>query len=199
MSRRIAISLGLAAVVFLIGFLAASNQFRALAVTRQTTTRSAMYRLRDALDEHRQTHKRFPATLAELSPGYELPLEDGWDRPFAYSVAPDGGYTILSLGRDGKRGGEGLDHDLEARPGHVSGARMTFRQFLELGPVDGFVLSSLASALLAFALGLVAVKRPLPEDTRLLYGLSVVLKLGIIACAAVTASFFMAILHISKH
>lgn len=48
------------------------------------------------------------------SEGYlsELP-RDPWDRPYAYrSPGPNGGFELLSLGKDGKPGGTELDADI---------------------------------------------------------------------------------------
>jgi general secretion pathway protein G len=44
----------------------------------------------------------------------ELP-RDPWDRPYVYkSPGANGGFDLLSLGRDGKPGGEGVDADIIA-------------------------------------------------------------------------------------
>ena len=75
-------------------------------------------------------YNRYPRSLEDLAaatpPPYieggdwhpfltELP-QDGWRRPFVYRAGNDG-YALLSLGRDGRVGGQGPDADLEVR-GH---------------------------------------------------------------------------------
>lgn len=45
-------------------------------------------------------------------------LKDPWSRPLVYSVGADGqGYVIVSLGADGKEGGNGVNRDLKAPAG----------------------------------------------------------------------------------
>lgn len=43
----------------------------------------------------------------------EVPL-DPWGNPYSYA-ATGGGFTLMSLGKDGKPGGEGLDADLDGK------------------------------------------------------------------------------------
>ena len=44
----------------------------------------------------------------------ELP-DDPWNRPYSYERSEDGALQLLSLGRDGAKGGEGLDRDIVLR------------------------------------------------------------------------------------
>ncbi|MCV6592297.1 MAG: type II secretion system major pseudopilin GspG [Silicimonas sp.] len=47
--------------------------------------------------------------------GSETALIDPWGRDYIYDVTGDGGFTISSLGRDGQKGGDGLDAELRSR------------------------------------------------------------------------------------
>lgn len=42
--------------------------------------------------------------------------KDPWGHPFVYTADP-GGFTLKSLGRDGKPGGEGVDADIDSKQG----------------------------------------------------------------------------------
>ncbi|WNO54790.1 type II secretion system major pseudopilin GspG [Stakelama saccharophila] len=46
----------------------------------------------------------------------EMPL-DPWGRPYVYTYPAPGGFSVVSLGRDGKPGGEGLDADIDGKRG----------------------------------------------------------------------------------
>ena len=39
-------------------------------------------------------------------------LVDPWGRDYLYSLSDDGNFSVSSLGRDGREGGDGLDADL---------------------------------------------------------------------------------------
>ena len=58
-----------------------------------------------------------PAPRTWPEEGYlaEVP-RDPWDRPYVYrSPGANGGFDLLSLGKDGKPGGEGIDADITAK------------------------------------------------------------------------------------
>ncbi len=74
---------------------------------RRSATRASFKGIDRALHQHFKQHKRFPAQLKTVSPS---PL-DGWGRPFLYSVRANKP-LVESLGRDGVRGGIGMDADL---------------------------------------------------------------------------------------
>jgi len=97
---------------------------------RETAIRASMIEL--ALRDYRADHGGYPppdvglsALLSERPPNRgegliaseaiylakEEWLEDGWGRPFRYSVS-DGGCAVASLGRDGRREGSGEDADI---------------------------------------------------------------------------------------
>jgi general secretion pathway protein G len=97
---------------------------------RVTTTQTNIKTIGAALKMYRLDNGDYPTTaqglkaLAEKpttppippswSPeGYlpETPL-DPWGHPYVYVSPAPGGFSIVSLGKDGKPGGEGLDADL---------------------------------------------------------------------------------------
>lgn len=102
---------------------------------RVTATRAQIDMLGLALDAYRMDNDRYPTDVQGLDALVQLPVQepvprnwrgpylrrtvprDGWERPFVYrapgQVNPTG-YDLLSLGRDGKPGGEGEDGDLNS-------------------------------------------------------------------------------------
>lgn len=44
----------------------------------------------------------------------ESELKDPWGRPFQYSTGGDAGYEIVSLGKDGKAGGDSVNRDIKS-------------------------------------------------------------------------------------
>lgn len=56
-----------------------------------------------------------PVPASWTQGGYlSAPAEDGWGKPYAYDS--DGSvFTIRSLGKDGKPGGEGIDADIDGK------------------------------------------------------------------------------------
>jgi general secretion pathway protein G len=125
-------------VIIVLGALAAlvaPNVFKHVGASRVTTARSQVEMLGSALDAYRLDNDVYPTTeqgLAALraAPGQEprprdwrgpylkkdVPA-DPWGRPYVYrSPGTQGGdgYELLSLGRDGREGGEGEDADVRS-------------------------------------------------------------------------------------
>jgi general secretion pathway protein G len=68
----------------------------------------------EALAE-RPTSAPLPRTWPQEGYLGEVP-RDPWDRPYVYrSPGTNGGFDLLSLGKDGKPGGEGIDADITAK------------------------------------------------------------------------------------
>jgi general secretion pathway protein G len=68
----------------------------------------------EALAE-RPTSAPLPRTFPEEGYLAEVP-RDPWDRPYVYkSPGANGGFDLMSLGKDGKPGGEGIDADITAK------------------------------------------------------------------------------------
>lgn len=64
-----------------------------------------------SIQEYRRQHGRPPQTLAEVAP--EHYQADSWDRPLEYRLNGEQ-YALLSLGGDGRPGGNGIDADIRA-------------------------------------------------------------------------------------
>ncbi|ATE63534.1 type II secretion system major pseudopilin GspG [Rhizorhabdus dicambivorans] len=101
---------------------------------RVTTAKTDMRTISAALKMYRLDNGDYPTTeqgLAALSAkpttapeprnwspeGYlERAPVDPWQRPYVYRYpGAGGGFDLMSLGKDGKPGGEGLDADLDAK------------------------------------------------------------------------------------
>ena len=153
--------------------------------------------LRDVLDRHRQEVGRYPERLDELrwpppEPGQpDRPvapeeLMDLWKQPYQYWV-DGGGYTLFSLGRDGRPGGIGLDADLYG-PG-MQDCRPTLRQFVFEAPSGGILLTCGLAGGCTFLLGLQqGVGKPVRWPS--------LVKFGLTAVACVVTAVVMSILHI---
>jgi len=118
-------------VVIIIGLLAtlvAPKFFNKLSMSKQKTAKAQIELLGTALDEFRLDNGRYPTTdeglnaLREKPAGMEtwtgpyLPKpvpKDPWGRDYIYrSPGEHGEYDLMSLGRDGREGGEGEDADI---------------------------------------------------------------------------------------
>lgn len=122
------------AIIALIAGLIVPNVIGRPDEARVTVANSDLRTVSAALKMYRLDNGRYPTTeqgLAALakkpttSPlprtwpeeGYltEVP-QDPWNNPYVYrSPGTNGGFDLLSLGKDGKPGGEGLDADISAR------------------------------------------------------------------------------------
>jgi general secretion pathway protein G len=123
-------------VVLMIGMLAAlvaPSVFRNVGASKQAAARSQIELLGAALDSYRLDNDHYPTTeqglealrrepLSEPRPRNwrgpyvrkELPV-DPWGRPYIYrspGEANPWSYDLLSLGRDGREGGEDEDADI---------------------------------------------------------------------------------------
>lgn len=120
-------------VLAVLATLVAPNVFRHVGAARETTARTQIEMLGAALDAYRLDNGRYPTTdqgLAALfvAPATEpraanwrgpylrkaVPL-DPWGAPYLYrapGTQSGAGYDLLSLGADGKPGGEGEAADL---------------------------------------------------------------------------------------
>jgi general secretion pathway protein G len=85
----------------------------------QRLTHDRMETIGLAMAEYQKKHDKLPASLEELldvrpdlsdeTDGFR----DYWGRPLIYSIEGSG-YSLVSLGRDGKPGGTGLDWDISS-------------------------------------------------------------------------------------
>ena len=99
---------------------------------KATTTKGNISSIEGALKMYRLDNGDYPSTEQGLKALVEKPTTppvpgnwaqggylsapplDGWERPYAYS-SEGGSFTIRSLGKDAKPGGEGVDADIEGK------------------------------------------------------------------------------------
>jgi hypothetical protein len=83
-------------------------------ITPVEMTRTAMTETLARINIYAQTNKGIPPSLDVLAKrdGYVNRTTDGWNRPLQYRVTQDGIGTLMSLGADGKAGGNGDDADI---------------------------------------------------------------------------------------
>ncbi len=118
-------------VIAILATLVAPNVFQHVGAARETTARSQIEILGAALDAYRLHTGRYPTTEEGLGALWTKPSSapSTWRGPYlrksvpvdpwgnAYEYAAPGernpeGYDLRSLGRDGRRGGEGEDADI---------------------------------------------------------------------------------------
>lgn len=116
-------------IIALLAALVAPQVIRYLSDARSSTANAQLKNIESAVELYYLDNGRYPSTesgLADLvtAPagvaGWKGPylkkkqgLVDPWGKPFVYTFpGAHGSYDIVSLGRDGKEGGEGEDRDL---------------------------------------------------------------------------------------
>lgn len=118
-------------VIAILATLVAPNVFQHVGTARETTAKSQIEMLGAALDAYRLHTGRYPTTEEGLASLWTKPAtapttwrgpylrksvpRDPWGNAYEY-VSPGEenreGYDLRSLGRDGRRGGEGEDADI---------------------------------------------------------------------------------------
>ena len=124
----------LMAVIVIIGLLAAIAAKNFMGQTdkaRVVTTTATLSNLHEAVDMFKMDTGRYPTEEEGLSALIEQPTDvegwspngylegtkisqDAWKHDFVYQLNPESGkpFVIISLGADGKEGGEGFNADL---------------------------------------------------------------------------------------
>lgn len=155
----------------------------------QMKTRRALEKTERLLMTYRTTHGVYPAQLDEATGAF---WRDGWNRPLLYSL-PDRIPLVESLGRDGVRGGEGLDADLSNRDLHPPQSRVPLSQKLSDPMMRPLELIALACGAMSGILIFVALK----EQPFTLAALpSLLLQLGVAFVIAIFGATFIAFAHI---
>jgi general secretion pathway protein G len=98
---------------------------------RKKATKALLAKLKGEVELFKVDQGRYPERLEDLrvrppyvderkwpEHGYRDDLvQDAWDRPYRYAVpGTRGAFDIISLGADGKEGGEGVNEDLWSHP-----------------------------------------------------------------------------------
>ena len=136
-----------------------------------------------------------PRNLAELRAALGDDFSDGWQRPFIY--LQDGtNFTVVSYGRDGAPGGNGLDSDLTSRSPWPKGCSPTLLQFYLDLPTSGIKGTCIACGVVAFATTILTVRAPNLTREGLV---ALALKLGVTVVGAVIVAAVISALHIPSH
>ena len=117
------------AVIAVLAGLVGPMVFRNVGDAKVTAAKAQLELFGLALDQYRLDNDYYPSTAQGLEalraapqgepaarnwrgPYLKKPVPlDPWGRAYTYAVAASG-YALFSLGRDGKEGGEGEDHDI---------------------------------------------------------------------------------------
>jgi hypothetical protein len=158
----------------------------------QAATRQLLEMLNQEMKQFLQNHGRWPDSLAELGrvgAGQEQPWLDQWHHPLLYEFR-NGKPVIVSLGRDGRRGGAGANRDLFSgeAPGPLPPA--TLGEFLFELPSRGMTFTCILTGVVAFLLTLYLTWQRRPGQ--------VVGQLMVCACFAVLTAIVISALHIPK-
>lgn len=143
--------------------------------------------LRHLLTDYHDKHGRYPDSLKQLPELKEWQFDDGWKHPYQYSVTGTG-YRLISLGRDGKPGGEGLDADIDSEREYPA-VEPTFRQFLFEAAGGGTLLR--VALVASFLVGLtcyVASGRPAGQPVSMV---ALLMSIAATTTGAVVVSFFL--------
>ncbi len=159
--------------------------------------------IRTGVEAYKKEHGRYPEKLADLKtdlldqlrPPDSGDILDPWNNPYQYTV--DGNsYTLRSFGRDGKRGGEGLDQDTDVRDlprnnqGYVPLPAPTLWQFTFDCKTGGVMVACALGGVCAFIAGFVAWKPLRASPVRS----AILLSMTLAAC--LVTAVFMSLLHI---
>jgi hypothetical protein len=152
-----------------------------------------------AIQLYRQKNGSLPQSIREVEVfAGDLPAldniypVDAWRRPFIYS-SKDDSFTLTSFGRDGKRGGFGLDQDLTRSPLRKAERPLPYSQVLFDPLARGMLLMSLISGAMTFLLTFAMTK---PRDMVKDGAISLGLRLLVTLIAAVLAGTFITMLHV---
>jgi general secretion pathway protein G len=112
--------LELLVVVVIIGLLAgyvAPRYFSQVGKSEVQVARAQIDAFEKALDQYRLDKRRYPTAeegLVAVQPYLKKTLPtDPWGRPYVYrQTGGSGEFEVVSLGRDGKAGGQGEDADI---------------------------------------------------------------------------------------
>ena len=159
--------------------------------------------IRTGVEAYKKEHGRYPEKLADLKtdlldqlrPPGSGDILDPWNNPYHYT-AEGNSYMLLSLGADGKRGGEGLDRDTDVRDlprndqGFVRLPSPTLRQFTFKCDTGGVRIACTLGGVCAFIACFVAWKPLRYSPVRS----AILLSLTLTAC--LITAVFMSLLHI---
>ena len=121
------------AIIALVAALIVPNVIGRPDQARVTTANTDIRTIGAALKMYRLDNGGYPTTAQGLKALVEKPTasplpsnwspegylpqmpQDPWGNPYAYVAPAPGGFSLISYGKDGKQGGEGLDADLTGK------------------------------------------------------------------------------------
>ena len=160
---------------------------RDLTYARQIT-RNRLKNAAQSLQNYDVQHGNYPKNLEQAN----LWARDSWGHPLIYSLR-EGGPLIESLGRDGKRGGRGMDADLSNRNLYPPEGRVSFWQRLFDPLAQGVIIASGICGLIGAALAYGGLRKQTFEPRSwIALGISLALSLAL----AVFGAAFITIMHI---
>lgn len=124
-----------ALLVFVLVYLAAWAEMRQfiamgdIGSSRITSMRNDFVLIRRELSDYFHLHKHYPDSLDQVPYLKGSRFHDAWGNEYQYSKTASG-YRLLSLGRDGKPGGTGLDADIDSENCDGMLVQPTLSQFL---------------------------------------------------------------------
>jgi hypothetical protein len=158
------------------------------AYDQQGPTRQRLDDAQLCVERYHRLHDRWPSSFEELAstPECASPTEDQWRNPLRLEMR-DRSMVVVSLGRDGKPGGAGIDADLVS--GELHSIRpLTLNEFLIDQPAGGMTDTCALAGALAFVLTLYLSWNP--------HSRTVAIQLALCTAFAVFAAVVMSALHL---
>ncbi|GGO98749.1 type II secretion system major pseudopilin GspG [Stakelama pacifica] len=121
------------AIIAIVGALIVTNVISRPDEARVTVAKTDIKTISSALKMYRLDNGDYPTEQQGLKALVEKPTtppvprnwapdgylgempQDPWGNPYVYKTGGPGGFTIVSLGKDGKPGGEGIDADIDGK------------------------------------------------------------------------------------
>ena len=151
-------------------------------------TRSRLKNAAQSLQNYNAQHGKFPKNLEQAN----LWARDSWGHPLIYSLREDQP-LIESLGRDGKRGGRGLDADLSNRNLYPPEGRVSFWQRLFDPLAQGVIIASSICGLIGAVLAYGGLRKQTFEPRSwIALGISLALSLAL----AIFGAAFITVMHV---
>ena len=155
--------------------------------------RNDFFQIRQALADYRQKHGQYPESLNQVPELKEMRLIDAWGHPYQYTKT-ENGYSLISLGRDGKPGGVGLDADIDSDQEHIL-VEPTLSQFL-FEAAGGRTLLNVALLASLFA-GLTCYIASGSREERPASVIALLLSIAVTTVGAVIVSFFLVTIYLA--
>jgi hypothetical protein len=202
-ARRIGIAFLVGATLAATAILAAWREFaQSNLINRQVFVRGDLERMRNVLETYLNDNGTLPPKLPEPSEAKWVVFRtdgndsavDGWGHPLIYEH--DGNsFNVITLGRDGKPGGAGLDCDLSTTAPQPPGSFPTLEQFVCEMSTGEIIASCGLGGVFAFVLTLVSLRAPRQGAEK---PAIIAVKIVFTFIAAAFVAGFMAVAHLAN-